>query len=288
MPLASARRATRTALGLPLLAALAALLLAPSALAQTLVINEVLADPPDAAAGDANGDGTRDSAQDEFVEIVNTGTTAFDLSGYTLSDDDAPTARFTFPAGTTLNAGQAAILFGGGTPTGTFGGARVFTDDGTIGSGLGNGGDLVELRNASGALVTSFAYGSAGGATGGSDQSFARNPDRTGAFVDHTTIAGNPVAFSPGVRNADGAAFGGMTGGGMAATIVVNSPLDNVVADALCTLREAVQSANTNTAVGGCTAGTVWPRQRITFAATVTAPIVSHARRAPDHGGPYD
>ena len=60
-------------------------------------------------------------------------------------------------------------------------------------------------------------------------------------------------------------------------TIVVNSSADGpVVADASCTLREAVQSANTNTAVGGCTAGSV-DGDRVTFAATVVAPIVLSA-----------
>jgi len=47
-----------------------------------IVINEILADPPDGAAGDANRDGVRDSSQDEFVEFVNTTTRDLDLSGY--------------------------------------------------------------------------------------------------------------------------------------------------------------------------------------------------------------
>jgi uncharacterized protein (TIGR03437 family) len=34
-------------------------------------INEVLADPPNGFAGDANHDGVRDGTQDEFVELVN-------------------------------------------------------------------------------------------------------------------------------------------------------------------------------------------------------------------------
>lgn len=41
-----------------------------------------------------------------------------------------------------------------------------------------------------------------------------------------------------------------------AATIVVNSNADIIAPDGQCTLREAITSANTNTAVGGCTAGT--------------------------------
>ncbi len=40
-----------------------------------------------------------------------------------------------------------------------------------------------------------------------------------------------------------------------AATIEVTTPLDAVADDTLCSLREAILSANTDTAVGGCTAG---------------------------------
>ncbi len=52
----------------------------------TLLINEVLADPPMDLAGDANGDGTRSFWEDEFVELVNVSAEAVDLSGYTISE----------------------------------------------------------------------------------------------------------------------------------------------------------------------------------------------------------
>src|SRR5207253_643028 len=38
---------------------------------RAVIINEVLADPPDGIAGDANHDGVRDGTDDEFVELVN-------------------------------------------------------------------------------------------------------------------------------------------------------------------------------------------------------------------------
>ena len=183
----------------PLLCALAALLLAPAAGAQTIVINEILYDPPSNTTGDANQDGTADFSEDEFIEIVNTTNTAIDISGFTLSDDDG--GDFAFPAGTSLGPNQAAILFGGGAPAGTFGGALVFTDDGSIGSGLSNSGDLIQLKDASGTLVTEVGYGSAGSAGTADDQSLARSPNLTGAFVAHSTIASNPVLFSPGRSN---------------------------------------------------------------------------------------
>ncbi|HKP12376.1 MAG TPA: lamin tail domain-containing protein, partial [Blastocatellia bacterium] len=95
-------------------------------------INEYLADPPDGTAGDANGDGVRDSSDDEFIEVVNRTETPVNIGGYALRDTDA--VRFTFPAGTMLPAGEAAVVFGGGSPTGDFGNARanglVFTAGG--------------------------------------------------------------------------------------------------------------------------------------------------------------
>src|SRR5207253_1178221 len=52
-----------------------------------LVINEVLADPPGAAAtdliGDANHDGVRSSSDDEFVELVNATSHDLNLGGST-------------------------------------------------------------------------------------------------------------------------------------------------------------------------------------------------------------
>ena len=38
---------------------------------RNIQFNEVLADPPDGIAGDANHDGTRDGTDDEFIELVN-------------------------------------------------------------------------------------------------------------------------------------------------------------------------------------------------------------------------
>ncbi|HYV06810.1 MAG TPA: lamin tail domain-containing protein, partial [Blastocatellia bacterium] len=81
--------------------------------AVTLVINEYLADPPDGTAGDANGDGTRDAANDEFVEIVNGDTAPLDVGLFTISDGTQ--VRFTIPAGKTIPAGEAAVIFGGGS-----------------------------------------------------------------------------------------------------------------------------------------------------------------------------
>jgi hypothetical protein len=89
-----------------------------------LLLNEMLYDPPDGLAGDANGDGTRDPNDDEFVEIINLSSQEFDISGYKLYDTDAFATlepRHVFPANTIVPSGKAIVVFGGGTPTGTLG-----------------------------------------------------------------------------------------------------------------------------------------------------------------------
>ena len=80
-----------------------------------LIINEVLYDPPSGDAGDANGDGTREAQEDEFIEFVNIGGT-LDLSGYTIHDNAQE--RHVFPEGTVIPPGGVLVLFGGGSPTG--------------------------------------------------------------------------------------------------------------------------------------------------------------------------
>ena len=168
------------------------------------VINEIHADPASGLPGDANGDGVRDFSDDEFVELVNdTGSTA-DISGWTLADGFG--VRHTFPTGTVVPDGCVIVVFGGGLPTGTFGGAFVQTA-GSGALGLNNGGDSVTLTD--GAIDQALAsYGS----EGGNNQSLTRDPDITGSdspFTQHTVAAGSGGAlFSPGTR-VDGSPFGG-------------------------------------------------------------------------------
>ena len=165
------------------------------------VINEVNADP-DSTDGDANGDGSAQFSDDEFVEIVNTSASAIDISGWTLADGVG--VRHTFPADTVLESNCGVVVFGGGTPTGIFGGMVVQTaSSGAL--GLNNGGDTVTLNDGS----TDQASATYGG-EGGDNQSLTLDPDLTGAtLVQHATATGSGGAlFSPGTR-IDGSAFDG-------------------------------------------------------------------------------
>jgi predicted extracellular nuclease len=183
-----------------------------------LVINEFHADPDGSISGDANGDGTRDSGADEFVEIVNSGETDLDISGWTLSD--AAQVRHTFPEGSIVEDGCAVVVFGGDTPTGIFGGSLVQTaSNGSV--GLNNGGDTITLSN--GVSTFEVVYGS----EGGKNKSLTLSPDLTGeSFVGHSTIdtAGGAL-YSPGTQ-LDGSKFAGCTIPDIAPDVNIVSPAD--------------------------------------------------------------
>lgn len=89
----------------------------------TEAMNVVPGLAPEDVFGDANGDGYYHNTQDQFVEIVNFDTVPVDLSGWRFGEDLAD--RHLVPEGTVLAPGQALVIFGGGTPSGTFGGAIV-------------------------------------------------------------------------------------------------------------------------------------------------------------------
>ena len=175
-----------------------------------IVINEIHADPAfsseDPSVGDANGDGVRHFGDDEFVEIVNISENSIDMSGWTLSDGAG--LRHTFPAETVVPAGCAIVVFGGGTPTGPFGGPLASIQTASTGSlGLSNSGDSVTIRLADGSTVAAQAgYGG----LGGNDQSITLDPDVTGTeFVLHSAATGSGSdLFSPGTK-IDGSYFSG-------------------------------------------------------------------------------
>ncbi len=203
---------------------------------RNVVINEALADPPDGIAGDANHDGLRDSTQDEFVELVN-GTTGdlISLSGWQIKTrpvgSSTETTRFTFASGTSLPAGEAIVVFGGGSfnPNDPiFGCAQVVKATTSSGLSLTNSGLTILLRDANGNLIAQFSYGGSTGLEGDNNQSLTRSPDVTGAFVQHTAAAGaNGRAYSPGLHT-NGTPFGNCPGHPANVTISPSSTTANV------------------------------------------------------------
>jgi hypothetical protein len=84
-----------------------------------IFIHEFLADPASGLAGDANNDGTRDSYDDEFVELFNLSSEAVDIGNWYISD--ASSDRHFFNIDTWIQPNSAFVVFGGGSPnlTGT-------------------------------------------------------------------------------------------------------------------------------------------------------------------------
>jgi len=170
----------------------------------SLIINEVLADPPPGLAGDANGDGIRNGVQDEFIELINTSDTALNIGGWGIFDNIG--IRHQFATDTIIYSYNVMLIFGGGAPYGSFSGVEVLTASTGV-LGLNNSGDQVSLLDAMSNPIDTMTFGS----EGNDDQSLTRNPEldwTSSTFVPHTTAAGSGgAAYSPGTR-VGGDAFG--------------------------------------------------------------------------------
>ncbi len=195
-----------------------------------VVINEVLFDPSGAGDGDANGDGTQDFKADEFIELMNTGTTNADIGNWTLSNLTGAVV-FTFPAGTVLEPGELCVVFGGVGSSG-FGShfpndVKIFAAQTSATLGFDGGGrnnlyssaENVILKDDSGNAIAEVYWGTATASTavgikfappntsdGGSysgtnfDQSVTRETDGTGLWAKHSILPGG-LLYSPGALN---------------------------------------------------------------------------------------
>lgn len=178
-----------------------------------IVFNEVLTDGT--TEGDPNGDGDADPVEDQFVEIVSLASSAIDLGGFTLVEEDLPDLpRHTFAAGFSLAANAAVVVFGGGDAPDASGSTTFFAanaaDPGLpFGLHLSTPADSLWLLDLEGAVVARFCYGGDDDCAlePAADESLTRSPERTGDFVPHRDAAGSSgEAFSVGTR-ADGTAF---------------------------------------------------------------------------------
>ena len=126
--------------------------------------------------------GVEGALGDEFVELVNVGGTAADLSGWRLvyrsGAGTSDVSLGTLPDGTTLAPG-AFLLFGGSAYAGAHPADRTFS------AGLASAAGGVGLRDADGALVDSLGWGTA-----------------SNAFVETAAAAAPPIAAAPGTSGA--------------------------------------------------------------------------------------
>jgi hypothetical protein len=165
-----------------------------------LIINEVLYDPSNTGLeGDANGDGVYNQVQDEFIEFVNIGATDLNIFKYRIFDYDTVTGlktrRHTI-INATVPSNGALVVFGGGNPVGSFGGAIVRVDNDSLGLSLGNSGEIIILEDSLGNVLATF---DSDALSNNPNESYTRNPDISGDFVQHGSVTPGKL-FSPGTR----------------------------------------------------------------------------------------
>ncbi|MFU8803150.1 MAG: lamin tail domain-containing protein [Bradymonadaceae bacterium] len=158
----------------------------PAPSGPTVIINEVLADPPQGLAGDLNGDGVRHHFDDEFIELKNVGAQAVDMSGWTLSDSIM--VRFTFPHGAVIEPGGYVVVFGGGDVE-EFTGLPDVPVYAAQRLSLANAGDSVFLADRDHKVVDQMSYGTEGGR--------AQSLVRVSPEGDQFTRANTPTPGAP-------------------------------------------------------------------------------------------
>ncbi|MFJ3385566.1 MULTISPECIES: lamin tail domain-containing protein [unclassified Curtobacterium] len=102
---------------------------------------------------------SQDGVPGDWVELVNTGSTAVDLGGYVVKDSEDDHA-YSIPAGTTVGAGGFSVV-----------------DEAALGFGLGKA-DSVRLYDPNGTEVDAYSW------TAHAATTYGRNPDGTGAFAE--------------------------------------------------------------------------------------------------------
>jgi hypothetical protein len=132
---------TRTGTGRWSALATSMFILGQPASAENLVISEIHYNPP--GAGDVG----------EFLELMNVSAAPIDLTGVRFDRG----IQFAFPAGTTLGAGERAVLAARAEDFGAAAGVRVL---GTFedASRLDNGGEWLRLTAWDGAVIAEFAW----------------------------------------------------------------------------------------------------------------------------------
>lgn len=184
-----------------------------------IVINEILPDPnfsgttgydTDGSGGGVDGAET----EDEFVEIYNSSESPVDISGWQLVEEDG--VFFTFPASTTLGAGNYAAVMASVQTNGTLPtpseGNFAFESDEAARLSISNGGENIALYDPNSNTYVQMKFNGDGdfdfsGITGGTlvsvvedwgndtdGSSLVREPAGSTTIVVHETIDGADAA----------------------------------------------------------------------------------------------
>lgn len=156
-----------------------------------IIFTEVLQQP---VTIDANGDDLVSEKEDEFVEfILGKNAEILNLSGWKIKINGI--TQHVFPDGSGLISGQGAVVFGGGTPMGDFGGALLQTAS-TGSLEIPNESftltltDAMDVEKASACIASSLV-----------NEAWHRYPFNSGPFIPHSSInKDNPLTHSPGKK----------------------------------------------------------------------------------------
>jgi hypothetical protein len=161
----------------------------------------VLADP----ARDWDGDGAYEYRRDEFVEIVNPGSTDLELDGYYLADEGG---GFVYGFTGSLAPGAVLVIYGSQAIT-----WETMNGVATTGLRLGNDGDTVQLLqvvDGTPLLVDAYTYNTY---EADDDRSSGRMPDGEATwqmfdalnpYGGSATPSGNGLPPTPGAHNDGG------------------------------------------------------------------------------------
>jgi uncharacterized repeat protein (TIGR01451 family) len=181
---------------------LALLVLPARAQYEGLVINEFLAQPNNSSGVhlDANDDGVNNIFDDEFVELLNTGTNAIDVGGLIIFNTGFTIKHHVFPS-RVLPPGGSIVVFGGGSLLNFSNPPAQKATSGSL--GLNNITDTIHLYSPQTTLIDSVTYSLPASHAAASS---TRNPDGTGGFTNHFLATTNTARASPG-RGLHGQAF---------------------------------------------------------------------------------
>ena len=168
----------------------------------------------------------------EWVELLNEGDAAVDLSGWRIGDE-----RSTRGLWGALEAG-ARVVFAAGALSDVAGDVRVL--DGRIGNGLNNDGDVVQLIGPDGTVVDSVEYGTGALPAPAAGASLALSP-RVWVVNETPTPAGDRVTPALGavdvvLEASEASPVAGLpvseleTGGGLNPWMVVSAGLVGLIA----------------------------------------------------------
>ncbi len=153
-----------------------------NAIGESLCINEICAKNSTHTAPDGQCY--------DWIEIYNSGSSAVDLSGFGLSDKETELFKFTFPAGSSIGAGQRLIVYCDSV-------IPEISGAYTAAFGLSTSGETVYLTAPDSTICDTVEFPALA-----SDQSFGRYPDGSDSFAT-MSISPNTANSESGVLKKD-------------------------------------------------------------------------------------